>query len=94
MLWHMHSDILDGFYAAEVYVSAETKDQAVQLGLDAYDAWLENEIKEYFCDPLTWSNPEDDDYASQAKANRETFLLELQTELQPVPNNAMIFRRT
>jgi hypothetical protein len=51
-LWHFHSDVLDGFYASEVYVSAISKPWAVQQALMAFDKWVQYRLSEYGYIPL------------------------------------------
>ena len=94
MLWHMHSNVLQGFYASEVYVIASTKEEAIQRALVAYDAWLKEQVDDYCFDPLTSAFPGEPDYPADAAAVRAKFAAELHVSLEACPENAIIFRKT
>jgi hypothetical protein len=93
-LWYMHSKILEGFYASEVFVSADTEAEAHQLGLQAYDNWLSEYLHSYWNHPLISSYQDDPEYEAEAKAKRAEFAEELSDKLTPVPQSALIFRKT
>ena len=93
-LWHAHSKVLDGFYASEVYVSAQTKEEAVQVSLAAYDEWLASKLVDFFYDPLTSTDPGDSEYPFEAAQKRGEFEREITEEIKPLPGNGCILRKT
>jgi hypothetical protein len=93
-LWHAHSKVLNGFYMSDVYVAAMTKEQALQLVMVSYDEWLANEVKEFFYDPLTQADPDEKEYQFEAAQKRGEFEREMTEQLQPLPANAIIIRKT
>lgn len=93
-LWHMHSDVLEGFYASEVYIAADDQPQAIEVGLQIYKTWLDKEIADYGYDPLTHNDPDDEDYKNEALEKRLQFQQELRTKLVRQPANGIIFRKT
>lgn len=94
LLWHMHSKVLAGFYASEVYVAAASQSDAVQLAVDAFDIWLKNEVENYWFNPLTYAQPDDPGYEHAMAQLRVKFIAEAITMLKQVPNNAIILRKT
>lgn len=94
LLWHMHSEVLAGFYASEVYVTAASQSDAVQLAVDAFDTWLKNEVENYWFNPLTYDQPDDPGYEHEMVQLRLKFVAEATALLKQAPNNAIIFRKT
>lgn len=82
-LFHMHSTIVDGFYASEVYVAAPDKDAAEEIAFDTFLEWLDDQIADW-CFPCGL-DPEDDDYNEKRNQVIKTFSEELTARLQPVP---------
>lgn len=93
-LWHMRSDVLDGFYASEVYVSAEDQPQAIEVALQAYDIWLTQQIDDYLYHPLISLDPDDVGYDIVASAKRTEFAQELRIKLVRQSANGIILRKT
>jgi hypothetical protein len=95
-LWHFHSKILDGFYASEVYLIADGKDQAVERALEAYDHWVADRIDTYGTHPILHLFPEDydEEELAQVSAVRESFKAEAHQLLEPVPTNWVILHKS
>ena len=90
-LWHMHSDVLDGFYSSEVYVAATSRSFALIKGMEAYDRYIEEYLDCFGIHPLIWDNfPEDPLFKEQSLAKRNEFSIELNQKLKPLDQPAII----
>lgn len=94
ILWHMHSKVLQGFYASEVYVVAVSREYAIDQACKVFDKWLVKESEEYWFNPLTSADPGDPEYPAELAAVQLAFKTEAEQLIQHVPENAAIFRRT
>jgi hypothetical protein len=93
-LWHMHSKVLDGFYASEVYVSAAIKAVAVNKAVEAFNLYIQKEFEDYGFNPLISAFPDDEEYVDEMIKLRAAFKAEAEEKLETIPNNSVIFRRT
>lgn len=90
-LWHMHSDVLQGFYASEVYVAATSRSFALIKGMEAYDRHISEYIESIGIHPLISDNwPEDELFKEQALAKRNEFSIELSQKLKALDHQATI----
>lgn len=82
-LWHMHSDVLKGFYQSDVFVVAEDLESAVAAAMQGYDAWLEHRLLDMGLHPLIRDSfPDDDDHASEKAAKRVEFEIEARGKME------------
>lgn len=82
-LWHFHSDVLDGFYASEIYVSSLSKALAVISAGNAFDAWIQQRVMDYGYIPLIDDGFNDLGLADTELAEkRQLFLEEAETKFQ------------
>lgn len=90
-LWHMHSDLLGGFYASDVYAAGESLTDAVHVALLAYDRWLGERLEETIAHPLgDYCEKGDEGFAEHCKTCRDLFKAELKEKLKPVSGRALI----
>lgn len=92
-LWHMHSNILDGFYRSDVYVAATHKHGAIRAAMTAFEAWEDKQVYECYFHPLIFDlDPEDPGWDERVLELRNNFRKELENKLEKVPGNALIER--
>lgn len=92
-LWHMHSEILQGFYASEVYVSADNKQSARSFASEAFDRHIKEMEDDYLCNFLINADPGDAEYPEQFVDLRRRFYDETE-KLEELEHLAVIFKRT
>jgi hypothetical protein len=92
-LWHMHSEVLRGFYASEIYLVAETREVAIDLAIHAFKTWVESEEADYSYNPLIEAWPGEFEYPEQLRNLYDDFRTEAKAKLAVVSENAVIFRR-
>lgn len=90
-LWHFRSDVLKGFYASEVYVSAISHTYAIEQVGVAFDNWS----KKYHYDMGYW--PLIEDYFNeegkaqeQLAQKRQALLTEARTRLRFMGSAAIL----
>lgn len=91
-LWHMESEVLDGFYSSDIFICAGNKLHAVVRGTNAYDTWVTKYIKDCGIHPLTSLMEDDEEFEDRSAEMRRRFVQELHDKLQRVTFNAMILR--
>ena len=71
-LWHLHSEILKGFYASDVYVAAANHIQAQNLAYAAFIKFLDQQLDEmgYFLEVSKWDDQGDYLWARQDLLHR------------------------
>lgn len=92
-LWHMHSDVLKGFYASEVYVSAYNKQSARASASEAFDRYIKMMEDDLNCNFLTEDMPWDPEYPTQLSELRRRFYDETD-KLEELEHLADIYHRT
>ena len=92
-LWHFHSEVLKGFYASEVYVSADDYNSALLKVLLFYDQYVAAMIQEFGTTFLTDSIEGDPEFTAESTSKRMEFRQEAITKLKPIPGDAVFFIR-
>jgi hypothetical protein len=47
-LYHLHSDVLGGFYQSEILVEASSREEAVERVVNGYRGWVQRTASEYY----------------------------------------------
>jgi len=90
-LYHMHSDVLGGFYQSDVFVYAHSTPDAIDRARKAYETWLKNDGFMKVVDQDHWVVlPDEPGFKIALETQILRFVKELETKLKVVTENAMI----
>jgi hypothetical protein len=93
MLWHMHSEVLQGFYSSEVIVMASDKNEArVQAGL-AFERYITQMVEDFSCNFLVSSFPWENEYKAELMQLTQRFMEETE-KLEQVGFASLIIHRS
>ncbi len=99
-LWAAHLKTLKGFYASDVFVVAESLEEAITAALQAYDKYCQNYLESYGYWPFiedSWLEDELEEYRYQEDEmpdcitqHRQKVEDELKRELEPQPSAVLM----